>query len=145
MRHISLVAAIALGLLLAACSTSTVSSPTAGAGGGVRQIQVTMTDDMRFQPAQMQVKAGETVEFVVRNDGTIRHEFFLGGEDEQSSHEMEMRETSGMQHDEANGVSVEPGQSKTLRHMFAEAGSIIAGCHETGHYAAGMKAEISVE
>ncbi len=145
MRRISLVAAIALGLLLAACSTSTGSSPTAGAGGAVRQIQVTMTDDMRFQPAQMQVNAGETVEFVVRNDGTIRHEFFLGGEDEQSSHEMEMRETGGMQHDEANGIGVEPGQSKTLRHTFTVAGSLIAGCHETGHYAAGMKAEISVE
>lgn len=145
MRHISLVAAIALGLLLAACSTSTGASPTAGASGGVRQIQVTMTDDLRFQPAQMQVKAGEAVEFVVRNDGTIRHEFFLGGEDEQSSHEMEMGEIGGMHDDEANGISVEPGQSKTLRHMFAEAGSIIAGCHETGHYAAGMKAEISVE
>ena len=92
MRRISLVAAIALGLLLAACSASTGSSPTAGASGEVRRIQVTMTDDMRFQPAQMQVSAGETIEFVVRNDGTIRHEFFLGGEDEQSSHEMEMRQ-----------------------------------------------------
>lgn len=145
MRRISLVAAIALGLLLAACSTSTGSSPTAGASGDVRQIQVTMTDDMRFQPAQMQVSAGETIEFVVRNDGTIRHEFFLGGEDEQSSHEMEMRETGGMQHDEANGIGVEPGESKTLRYTFTVAGRLIAGCHETGHYAAGMKAEISVE
>jgi Uncharacterized copper-binding protein len=113
-RRISLVAAIALGLLLAACSASTGSSPTAGTSGGVRRIQVTMTDDMRFQPAQMQVSAGETIEFVVRNDGTIRHEFFLGGEDEQSSHEMEMREMGGMHDDEANGISVEPGQSKTL-------------------------------
>lgn len=121
MRRISLAAAIALGLLLAACSTSTGSSPTAGASGGVRRIQVTMTDDMRFQPAHMQVSAGETIEFVVRNDGTIRHEFFLGGEDEQSSHEMEMRETGSMQHDEANGISVEPGGPVSLSERPASA------------------------
>jgi uncharacterized cupredoxin-like copper-binding protein len=144
-RRLSLVAAVALGLLLAACSTSTSSDPTAGAGGDVRRIQVTLTDDMGIQPAQMQVSPGEMIEFAVRNDGTIRHEFFLGGEDDQSSHEMEMREMGGMQHDEANGIFVEPGQSKTLRHTFPVAGSLIAGCHETGHYAAGMKAEISVE
>jgi uncharacterized cupredoxin-like copper-binding protein len=144
-RRISLVAVIVLGLLLAACSTSTGSSPTAGVSGGVRQIQVTMSDDMRLQPAQMQVTAGETIEFVVHNAGTIRHELFLGGEDDQSSHEMEMRQMGGMQHDEDNGIFVEPDQSKTLRHVFPEAGSVIAGCHEAGHYAAGMKADISVE
>lgn len=145
MRRTSLVAAIVPGLLLAACSTSTGSSPTGGASGGVRQIEVTLTDDMRLQPGQMHVTAGETVEFVVRNDGSIRHEFFLGDEDAQASHEMEMRQMGGMQHDEANGIFVDPGQSKTLRHVFAEAGSVIAGCHETGHYAAGMRADISVE
>lgn len=56
-----------------------------------------------------------------------------------------MREIGGMHDDEANGISVEPGQSKTLRRTFTVAGCLIAGCHETGHYAAGMKAEISVE
>ena len=145
MRRISLLVAILAGLLLAACSASSGSTPTGSASGGVRQIEVTLTDDMRMQPGQMQVTAGETIEFVVRNDGSIRHEFFLGGEDDQSSHEMEMREMGGMQHDEDNGIFVDPGQSKTLRHVFTETGSVIAGCHESGHYAAGMKAGISVE
>ena len=142
MRRISLVAAIALGLLLAACSTSPGSSPTAGVDGG-RQIHVTMTDDQRIQPAQMQVNAGETIEFVVRNAGTTRHELFLGDEKAQEDHETEMGQMGSMGADEANGISVEPGQSKTLRYTFTVGGSLIAGCHETGHYAAGMKADIS--
>lgn len=111
----------------------------------MRQIHVAMTDALRMQPDQMQVKAGETVDFVVRNDGKLRHEFFVGSEDEQSAHEKEMMGMGGMAQDEANGIFVDPGQSKSLRHTFAQAGTIIAGCHETGHYAAGMKAQISVQ
>lgn len=104
-----------------------------------------MTDTLRMQPDQLQVNAGETVEFVVRNDGKIRHEFFLGNEDEQSAHEMEMQQMGGMAQDEANGIFIDPGQTKRLRHTFAQAGTTIAGCHETGHFAAGMKAQISVQ
>lgn len=103
-----------------------------------------MSDQLRFEPAQMQVRTGEAVEFVVRNTGKIRHEFFLGDEKAQQDHEMEMAQMGGMPADEPNGIVVEAGQTKTLRHTFSAAGGIIAGCHETGHYAGGMKANITV-
>ncbi len=142
MRRIAFVAALALGLLLAACSTS--ASPSVSSGGGVRQIQVAMSDQLRFEPADMPVRAGETVDFVVENTGKLRHEFFLGDENAQDHHETEMGQMGGMQQDEANGIFVEAGQVKTLRHTFANAGSVIAGCHEQGHYPAGMKATVTV-
>jgi len=127
---------------LAACSAASGSSPSATTGG-VRQINVTMTDALRFEPARIRVRNGETVEFVVQNAGKIRHELFLGSEAEQASHEAEMRRMP-MTQDERNGIFVEPGKTKTLRHTFGSAGTVIAGCHEVGHYPAGMKLEISV-
>lgn len=44
-----------------------------------------------------------------------------------------------------NVVSVEPGQTGELTFSFAKAGELIIGCHETGHYEAGMKGRIVVE
>jgi uncharacterized cupredoxin-like copper-binding protein len=50
----------------------------------------------------------------------------------------------GMGHDEPNGISVEPGETKELIRTFEAPGETLAGCHEAGHYAAGMKAAITV-
>ncbi len=130
------------GLLLAACGTA--GSPSVpSASTGIRQVQITMTDALRFEPGQIQARTGETLELVVRNAGNIRHELFLGSETEQAAHEAEMRRMT-MAQDEPNGIFVEPGQTKVLRHTFGAAGTLIAGCHEVGHYPAGMKALISV-
>ena len=41
-----------------------------------------MNDTMRFDPAEMKFKTGETVRFVVRNEGKIRHEMVIGTVDE---------------------------------------------------------------
>jgi uncharacterized cupredoxin-like copper-binding protein len=36
-------------------------------------------------------------------------------------------------HDSDAGVSVEPGETETFEYTFAEAGELLAGCHEPGH------------
>ena len=46
----------------------------------------------------------------------------------------------GMSHGHDNAVSVKPGKTGSLTMTFAEAGTLIVGCHEPGHYAAGMRA-----
>ena len=43
-----------------------------------RTIKVDMADTMRFTPASMAVKQGETIRFVVRNSGQLKHEFVMG-------------------------------------------------------------------
>jgi len=108
---------------------------------------VEATDELRFEPAEFTVQAGETVRFEVQNTGQIVHEFVIGDADEQAEHEAEMGDmASGMEmHDEDNAISIPPGETKTLEWTFDEVGEMLAGCHEPGHYDAGMVAEIHVE
>lgn len=134
---------LGLALVLAACA------PSGGGGSptdqGPRTVQVEMTDELRFEPAEFTFQAGETVRFEVTNAGQIVHEFLIGDEAAQDEFEMEMSEGDGMAHDTDAGVSVEPGESETFEYTFAEAGDLLAGCHEPGHYGGGMKATITVE
>ncbi len=141
-------------LILAACSAGTTTTPpTSGpasaapstAGSGVR-IAVKLIDALKMEPSQMSVPVGQPVTFVVTNAGTADHEFFVGDEAAQGAHEMEMSSMGGMGmgQDEPNGIGLKPGETKELKMTFAAAGSMIAGCHITGHYPAGMKATITI-
>ena len=40
-----------------------------------RQIQVVMSDNMRFSPEVIQVKLGQTIQFNIQNKGAVLHEF----------------------------------------------------------------------
>ena len=51
-----------------------------------RTVTIEMTDNMRYTPAAIQVKQGETVRFVVRNKGQVKHEMSLGTEKELLEH-----------------------------------------------------------
>lgn len=136
-----LLSAVAIGL--AACSAGATSSPDAE---GPRTVTATLHDDMRIELSASDFNVGETVNFEVTNEGLARHEFYLGDQEAQMHHADEMAEMgSGMMHEEEDGVTVEPGETKTLEYTFTEAGEILAGCHEPGHYEAGMSAEMTVE
>lgn len=106
-------------------------------------VEVVMTDAMRFVPEPIMVKAGEEVTFVVKNEGLIVHEFFVGTEGEQLDHAKEMA-AGGMSHGHADALSLKAGESGSLTMTFAAAGSLLIGCHEPGHYEAGMKATLTV-
>lgn len=80
---------------------------------------------------------------VARLRRSCHHEFYIGDEEAQAEHEQEMQ-AGGMTHDEPAGISVPPGETKELTFTFAEPGETLAGCHEPGHYAGGMKATITV-
>lgn len=147
MPRVFILVAAAVTVALAGCSSpanSPSSSPSAPAGGTPRVIAVTLTDAFRFEPGSFSVAVGETVRFEVTNVGAIRHEFFIGDDQAQTDHEAEMVEMGGMTHDEPTGIFVEPGQTKTLEYTFEVAGSVLIGCHEPGHYAAGMVGTVEV-
>ena len=110
-----------------------------------RSIDVDMTDAMRFTPAQVQVKAGETVRFNVRNSGRIRHEMVLGTAADLQAHYAMMMKDPGMRHEEANAISLEGGKSGQIVWKFDRAGTVSFGCLELGHYTAGMKGAVSVQ
>jgi uncharacterized cupredoxin-like copper-binding protein len=108
------------------------------------RIEVALTDALRIEPANMTAPPGVPVTFVVTNTGASDHEFYLGDEAAQAEHEHEMQSMGGMMHDDVHGIGVEPGQTEELTFTFAEPGETLAGCHLAGHYAAGMKAAITV-
>jgi uncharacterized cupredoxin-like copper-binding protein len=128
-------------------------SPGGHAGGGMpgnrsevdATIEVSQLDTLAFDPGSLDVKVGETVEFVVTNDGAIDHEFVLGNAAFQAAHETEMAGMGGtMPTDERGAVSVAPGATKRVIWRFTKPGSLLYGCHVAGHYAAGMVGDITV-
>lgn len=108
-------------------------------------IEVAMNDTMRFNPAEMQFKAGDTVRFVVRNDGKIRHEMVIGSVEELQEHAKMMRKMPDMQHAEANMISLAPGERGELVWQFDKAGAFDFACLVPGHMEAGMTGNIEVE
>jgi uncharacterized cupredoxin-like copper-binding protein len=146
MRRLLIVLLAGTAVVLGACTAPALSGTASPSiGGSPRVVAVTMTDELRFVPHQFSFTAGETVRFEVTNAGAIRHEFFIGDTDAQASHEAEMLEMGGMAHDEPNGIGVDPGESKVLEHTFSAAGTVLIGCHELGHYDAGMVATVTVD
>jgi len=95
----------------------------------------------RFDPAAIEVRAGDAVTFVVTNDDPIPHEFILGTLAEQLAHERGPDED----HDGTPGAaSLEPGTTETVTFTFDAPGTYRYACHLAGHYAYGMFGTVTV-
>ncbi len=110
-----------------------------------RTITVEMSDTMRFTPASIAVKRGETIRFVVKNNGKLKHEMVLGSAKELKEHAARMRKFPNMQHDDPNQVVVAPGKTGALIWQFTKAGRFDFACLEPGHFEAGMVGKVVVE
>lgn len=110
-----------------------------------RTIEVTMEDAMRFVPDQLKFKSGETVRFVVRNDGKIKHEMVIGSVDELKEHANMMRANPAMKHDDPNMIALAAGQRGDLVWQFDNVGTFDLSCLVPGHLEAGMTGKIEVE
>ena len=138
-------------------------------GGGPRTIEIDMVDN-EFSPARLEVEAGETVRLVFVNEGEATHDAVIGDEAAQATHEAEMRayessdasdasDAAESSHDpaadmdhgsggegdvEEGAVTLDPGETGEITHTFAAGDDILIGCHEPGHYEAGMKIAVQV-
>jgi len=162
--------AIAFGVALMPTAAS------AGAGHGVpfgkagdvaeadRTIKV-IADDIHFDIDRIDVKAGETIRFVITNTGAALHEFNIATPDGHKSHQAEMQKMMdhgmmsadghmgsahakampGMTHNDPNSVLVKPGETRELVWTFTKATHLEFACNVPGHYEAGMKGEIIVQ
>lgn len=126
--------------LLAACSSGSGAAPD-----DVRTIAIAARDDLTFEPATIEVAAGEKVRFVVTNEGAMDHEFILGDEATQMAHESQMDAGSHMALDAMASMSMAPGEMMEATVTFDEPGEILFGCHVAGHYAGGMKGSVMVQ
>ena len=109
-----------------------------------RTVQIDMTDAMRYSPASVSVRQGETVRFVVKNSGKLKHEMVLGTEKELMEHYEVMKKNPEMEHADENMVTVAPGKSGEIVWQFTKAGKIDFACLQPGHYDAGMKGAVNV-
>jgi uncharacterized cupredoxin-like copper-binding protein len=160
-----------LALVLAACGGDdddadahgeSDSATTAGAGV-TRTVDITMVD-IAYQPTELRVQTGETVRFVFRNEGAAQHDAFLGDAAAQADHAREMRIATSDSHPSGPGtmsehgmadtamdhgsgeagINVAPGETGEITYTFDQPGSLEIGCHEPGHYEAGMKIAVTV-
>lgn len=153
MRFIAL--SLALAVFLGACGTD-AAEPTTVSGEGSsstaaesdfgvaadpadaeRTVEVATLDELAFEPSSISVDAGETVTFVVSNEGRALHEFVIGDRGYQEEHEQAM-EHGGHGTDLGNVVEVEPGDTGELTWAFPEGGEVLFACHVEGHYEGGM-------
>jgi uncharacterized cupredoxin-like copper-binding protein len=109
-----------------------------------RIVRVDMADTMRFTPSSLTIKRGETVKFVVRNNGKVKHEMVIGTMDELKTHAEMMKKHPGMEHDEPYVAHVAPGRTKTIAWQFTKVGEFQFGCLMPGHFEAGMIGQIRV-
>ncbi len=139
---------IAVGVVAAACGGGD-SGNTTGSGASAsatRTVRIEMRD-IAFTPKTVEVKKGETVEFVFTNAGKLPHDAFIGDAEAQTGHEEDMRaaeEHGGGHGGDTDAITVEPGKSGELTHTFDAAGTTLIGCHQPGHYEAGMQVAVTV-
>lgn len=110
-----------------------------------RVIKVDMADTMRFTPAEVTVKRGETVRLVATNKGQVLHEMVLGTEAELKKHADMMKKFLGMEHDEPHMAHVKPGTSGEIVWQFTKAGEFQFACLIPGHFEAGMVGKVTVK
>ncbi|MBT9508667.1 cupredoxin family protein [Rhodoferax sp.] len=110
----------------------------------VRTVNIDMTDDMRFHSSTFNVKQGETIRFIAKNSGQVKHEMVLGTEKELKEHYEVMKKYPEMEHADANMVTVAPGMSGEIIWQFTKAGKVDFACLQPGHYDAGMKGQIKI-
>jgi uncharacterized cupredoxin-like copper-binding protein len=110
-----------------------------------RSVAIDMNDTMRYNPARISVKRGETIRFVVKNSGQVKHEVVLGTVKELREHAALMRKFPEMEHADPNQLAVDPGKTGELVWQFTKPGTFDFACLQPGHYEAGMHGKITVK
>jgi uncharacterized cupredoxin-like copper-binding protein len=100
--------------------------------------------DMRYTPAAITVRRGETIKFVVKGTDKLPHEFVLGDAKTLKEHAEVMRRHPDMEHDDPNMAKLEAGSTGSVIWKFTRVGTVEFACLIPGHYEAGMTGSIRV-
>ena len=135
-----------------------------GAPGSANEVNRTIRvalEDVYFEPESIDVKAGETIRFVLTNNGELVHEFNVGTPHMHDEHQeemqmmvdhgvleadkinremmkMEMADGTTMEHDDPNSVLLEPNETAEIIWKFTNPMELEFACNIPGHYDAGM-------
>ena len=110
-----------------------------------RTIRIDMNDTMRFTPADITVRRGETVKLVATNKGQVLHEMVLGTAEELKKHAEVMKKFPDMEHDEPHMAHVKPGKTGEIVWQFTKPGEFRFACLIPGHFDAGMVGSVTVK
>ena len=111
-----------------------------------RIFEVAMGDDMRyfFTPEFDDLHDGEVIQFNVKNNGVIKHEFSIGNAEDQVKHAEMMRKMPDMDHEDPNTVSLTAGKTARLSWRFMGDDTVVFACNIPGHFEAGMKHVLAI-
>jgi uncharacterized cupredoxin-like copper-binding protein len=114
----------------------------AGCGGAASSSTVPRTvtltlNEFQFQPAEITVNVGQPIKLVLKNNGTVLHDFVS------PDAMVEVMEERGAAHDmggihTAMHAAVEAGQQSMLEFKATQAGTYTFYCTIAGHKEAGM-------
>lgn len=99
---------------------------------------------MVFEPAVLEVKAGETIRLKFTNTGETDHEFVMDTTEAVMEHKVQMEKFPEMEHADANALRLAPGASGEIVWTFANTGNFTFACLIPGHFEAGMKGDLKV-
>lgn len=108
-----------------------------------RTIKLTQVDNM-FLPSEIKVSEGETIQFVIKNGGSRKHEMLMGSMADLKKAANMRRMFPEKNHSEAHLVQLEPGEQKEFIWQFTSAGIIDFACPLPGHFKK-MRGTIIVE
>jgi uncharacterized cupredoxin-like copper-binding protein len=132
------VAVPAVALVAAALLTAQAWAP---AGATTDTVEMTMRHS-RFEPAVLEVEAGTTLTFELRNADPIDHELIVGDEAVHAKHRVGREQHH---HGEVPGeVSVPARATATTTYTFDTPGDVVFACHLPGHEAYGMTGVVRV-
>ena len=127
--------------VIVAAATATITFVACGSDRPAAKVIVFEMGERSFSPATLSIKQGSFVILRFHNGGSVHHEAIVGDESFHVAHE----EHTHLGGDSlVNGVVVEPGNSGDVPYRFDQAGTIIVGCHEPGHWESGMKVLITI-
>ena len=130
-----------------------------------RTIEIKMYDNY-YEPKEINIKKGETIKFIVYNNGKLVHEFNIATKEMHLKHQPEMmmmveheilladkidkkkmmemsKKIPAMAHSHSNSVLLSPGEKAELIWKFSNTVDIEAACNVPGHYEVGMIAKIN--
>jgi uncharacterized cupredoxin-like copper-binding protein len=113
-----------------------------------RVVQVVMREDdgkMMFVPKNVEVRKGEQIKFMLRNNGELEHEFVLATHEENLRHAEAMRKNPDMEHADPNAIRLQAKKAGTIVWKFTQAGSFEFACLIPGHSESGMLGTVVVK
>jgi uncharacterized cupredoxin-like copper-binding protein len=116
------------------------AAASASSSSGARTVHITIHFS-RFDTADIPVKPGETVRFVIENTDPIDHEFIVGNAHVQHLHEI----GTDALHESPGAVTVPAGQTRETTYTFPMSSPTMQfACHLPGHFAYGMAGTVTI-